>query len=64
VRIDGVKNNEVAGITLEHDEGWEDEVSFTPEVAGEEQKVEFLLYKNGETEPYLEPLRLWLNVSG
>jgi uncharacterized membrane protein len=62
VRIDGVKNNEVEGITLEHEERWENGVSFTPEVAGENQKVEFLLYKDGETEPYLEPLRLWLDV--
>jgi len=62
VRIDGVKNNEVEGITLEHREQWENEVSFMPEVAGENQKVEFFLYKNGEAEPYLEPLRLWVDV--
>ncbi len=33
-----------------------------PEVAGENQKVEFLLYKDAETEPCLEPLRLWVDV--
>ncbi len=63
VSIDGLKNNEVEGITLEHGEQWENEVSFMPEVAGENQKVEFLLYKNGEAEPYLEPLRLWVDVT-
>ncbi len=62
VRIDGVKNNEVKGITLEHGERWEDEVSFTPEVAGREQKVELLLYKKGEVLPCFEPLRLWIDV--
>ena len=62
VRIDGVKNNEVEGIILEHKEKWENEVSFTPEVAGENQKVEFLLYKNGEAEPHLKPLRMWVDV--
>lgn len=63
VRIDGVKNNEVNGIRLEHGEKWEEKVRFMPEEAGEKQKVEFFLYKNGEVEPYLEPLRLWLDVT-
>jgi len=62
VRINGVKNNEVGPIVLKHDETWEGKVSFTPEVAGEKQKAEFLLYKDEETEPCLEPLRLWLDV--
>ena len=62
VRMDGVKNNEVEGITLEHEERWENEVSFTPEVAGKYQKVEVLLFKNGNTEPCFEPLRLWVDV--
>lgn len=62
VRLDGVKNTEVGGITLEHEEKWEQEVSFVPERVGDDQKLEFLLYKNGETEPCLAPLRLWINV--
>ena len=63
VRIDGVKNNEIEPIVLEHDEKWEGEVAFTPQVAGKDRKVEFLLYKNWEDEPYLEPLRLWIDVT-
>lgn len=63
VRVDSVKNNEVGRIVLEQGEEWEEEVSFVPEVAGEDQKVEFLLYKHREVEPYLEPLRLWLDVT-
>lgn len=62
IRIGGVKNKGVEGITLEHGERWENEVSFTPEVAGKKQKVELLLYKNGEVKPYFEPLRLWVDV--
>lgn len=62
VRIDGVKNNEVEGITLRHEEKWENEVSFTPKVSGDNQKIEFLLYKNGHTEPCFESLRLWVDV--
>jgi len=63
VRIDEVENSEIGPVVLEHNEKWEGEISFVPEVGSENQKVEFLLYKDGETEPYLEPLRLWLNVT-
>jgi uncharacterized membrane protein len=62
VRIEGVINNEVGPIALEHDEKWREIVSFTPHRAGDGQKVEFLLYKNGEVEPYLR-LHLWLDVT-
>lgn len=61
VMIEGVKNGEDGAIVLEHEEKWEGEVSFAPEVAGENQKVEFLLFKEGESEPYSR-LYLWLDV--
>lgn len=64
VRINGVKNNGVEGITLEHDKKWEKIVSFTPDRVGDSQKVEFLLYKNGEGEPCFQPLYLLVNVKG
>jgi uncharacterized membrane protein len=63
-RIDGIKNTEITGITLGHEEKWEQEVSFFPEKAGDDQKLEFLLYKDGELEPCLDPLRLWIDVKG
>ena len=63
VRIDGVKNNEVGVGALEHDEKWEGEVSFMSMVAGDNQKVEFLLYKAGQSEAYLS-LHLWVDVTG
>ncbi|MCL0091512.1 DUF1616 domain-containing protein [Dehalococcoidales bacterium] len=62
VRINGVRNSEIGPVVLEHDKKWEGEVSFTPEVAGEKQKVEFLLFKDEEAEPYLK-LHLWIDVS-
>ena len=61
-RINGMKNSEVGPIILKHDERWEGKVSFAPKVSGGNQKVEFLLYKAGEVEPYLEPLCLWIDV--
>ena len=63
IRIDGVKSSEVGTIKLEHDERWEKTVSFIPVKGGDNQTVEFLLYKNGESEPSLEPIRLPVSVT-
>jgi uncharacterized membrane protein len=63
VTIEGVINNEVGPIVLEHDEKWQEIISFTPHRAGANQTVEFLLYKNGEVEPYLELFLPRLNVT-
>jgi len=35
-------------LTLDHEEKWEEPLAFTPSRAGENLKVEFLLYKTGE----------------
>ncbi|MBA7688309.1 hypothetical protein ES703_96788 [subsurface metagenome] len=61
VVIDGVKNSEVGPVTLDHDGGWEEIVGFTPGMAGDNQKVEFLLYKQGQNEVY-QRLHLWVDV--
>lgn len=62
VSINGIKNNEVGPVILRYGEIWEGEVSFVSEAAGEEQKVEFFLFKQGESEPY-SCLYLWLDVT-
>lgn len=62
VIVDGVTVEETGLLLLAHQEKWEREISFTPTRTGENQKVEFLLYKNGETEPYRD-LYLKINVS-
>ena len=62
VTIDGVKSNQMAPLELAHNEKWEGIVGFTPDRAGDNQKVEFLLYKNGGGEPYLT-LYLQINVN-
>jgi len=62
VMIDGIVNNDIEGIDLEPGEVWKQEVSFIPEKTGENQKVEFLLYKEKEVEPCLDPLHLWIDV--
>jgi uncharacterized membrane protein len=62
VSIDGVEEGQVGPLTLENGQKYAAEMGFTPLVTGDNQEVEFTLYLNGETEPYLEPLHLWVNV--
>ncbi len=61
VRIGGAISNELSSIILDNDEKWEETVGFTPDKAGDKQKVEFLLYRQGQSEAY-QKLYLWLNV--
>lgn len=62
IYIDSLVNNEIGPITLKDEEKLEDNISFTPSHAGENQKVEFLLYKDQTSDPYLS-LILWVNVT-
>ncbi len=61
VRADDEKRNEVGPVVLEHDEQWEGEVGFVLEKVKDNQRVEFLLYKEGQNEVY-QSLHLWLTV--
>lgn len=61
VRIDGVKNNEVGPIVLNHGGKWEREVGFVPSTTGKDQKVEFLLFRDGHNEVY-RAVHLVVNV--
>ena len=54
---------ELGPILLADDETWEDSVFWIPEVAGDNQKVEFSLYKDDDVQPILEPLHLWVDVN-
>ena len=63
IKMNGIEVGEANIGTLEHNQKWEEKVSFTPQVIGQRQSVDFILYKNGETEPYQkEPLRLYIDV--
>ena len=61
VAVDGITNKEIGLVALAHQEKWEEEIGFIPAKLGDNQKVEFLLYKDGEDEPY-HRLHLWVNV--
>jgi uncharacterized membrane protein len=64
VRVNGVKDNETGAVTLADGETWESIVSFRPTIAATNQKIEFLLFKDGEIEPSMEPLHMWVDVKG
>ncbi|MFX1536194.1 MAG: DUF1616 domain-containing protein [Promethearchaeota archaeon] len=62
VLIDGQESNEAGPILLEDGEQWEGNVTFTPKLPGENQKVEFLLFKGDEAATPAYSLHLWINV--
>ncbi len=59
--IEGVESANLSPVTLEHDEEWENVVSFAPSTAGAGQTVDFLLYREGLEDAY-RSLRLWVDV--
>jgi uncharacterized membrane protein len=63
IKMDSTEVSEVNIGTLSYQQKWEEKVSFVPQVVGDNQTVDFVLYKNGGTEPYLkEPLTLRIDV--
>jgi uncharacterized membrane protein len=63
IKMDNTEVGEANTGTLAYQQKWEEKVSFIPRVVGEGQRVDFILFKNGETEPYLnEPLTLYIDV--
>ena len=63
IQMDNIKVGEVDIGTLAYQQKWEQKVSFVPGMVGQGQIVDFILYKDGGTEPYLkEPLTLHIDV--
>ena len=61
IKIDEAATGELGPVILEHGEKLEQIAAFTPGNPGVRQKLEFLLYKEGQTEVY-ESLHLWVDV--
>jgi uncharacterized membrane protein len=62
MRSEAVPAEELGSVMLGHEEKWEQEVSLLPVNVGENQELEFLLFKAEEENP-CNSLRLWINVS-
>jgi uncharacterized membrane protein len=64
ITIDGTEDNKEDVGTLADGQKWEQEVSFSPQNAGQGQKVEFYLYKDVGDKPHIkDPLRLFIDVT-
>lgn len=63
IKINGVEIGKIPIIDLNPGEKWEQTVSFMPQNSGENQKINFLLFKERETQPY-RTLNIWINVKG
>ncbi len=61
VTLAGNEVRVIDGIAIEDSGTWEEAVAIRPTTTGSDQKVEFLLYREGESGPYHE-LRLWIDV--
>jgi uncharacterized membrane protein len=59
--INSAGSKEINVGTLAHEQKWEQEVSFVAQSAGDNQTVEFWLYKDSGVEPYRQ-LRLYIDV--
>jgi uncharacterized membrane protein len=50
-------------ISLEHNESWEEPVTFTPSIEGKNMKLEFLLFNETEKNVPYRNTHLWINVT-
>ena len=61
VGLDGTELRTIEGVALRDGDTWEETITLAPTRAGDNQKVEFLLYRDGQPEPCQE-LHLWIDV--
>ena len=61
MRLAGTVIGELGPAMLEHEQEWQQEMIVTPAEVGEKQKLDFLLFKGDEVEPY-RSLCLWFDV--
>ncbi|MCL0095864.1 DUF1616 domain-containing protein [Dehalococcoidia bacterium] len=65
IKVDGVLQQRIGPIELAHEQGWREQVGFVPQEPGEDQKVQFVLYKIRTLGTEDEPgptLHLWIDV--
>lgn len=59
INIDGSSYRQIDQIVLDNKDTWEQEITFTPEELRNRDKIEFFLYKQGQTEA-AQSLYLWI----
>ena len=60
ILINGIQVNEIDSIVLKQGEQWEHPVTFTPAKTGDNQQVQFELFKNDSSS--FQELHLWIDV--
>jgi uncharacterized membrane protein len=59
--LSGLEKDDTGLLALKQGEKWEQVIGFAPQSTSDKEKVEFVLYKDGQ--PYFpEPPRLWVSV--
>jgi uncharacterized membrane protein len=53
--------NRLDNLDLQPGEKWQQKIGFAPQTTGNQQKVEFVLFEDGELTPF-NTLQLWINV--
>jgi len=61
--LDGEELDELGPVAIPNDAVWESELAFSPSEPGADQKVEFVLYRDGEL-CFENPPHLWIDVKG
>ena len=59
--VGGISHSEKGPLNLESGEKWESQVTFQASKQGNDQKIEFLLFKDGQIDTY-RSLHLWVDV--
>ncbi len=62
ISLDNETLQTIDGISLKHEERWEQDYTFTPLQTGEKMKLEFVLHMEGRELPY-RSLHLWITVT-
>ena len=63
VLVGGEENNFIGPVTLEHEQKWEKKIDFTATKPGKNIKVEFLLFREDQSEKPYRSLHLWIDVT-
>ncbi|MCL7476363.1 MAG: DUF1616 domain-containing protein [ANME-2 cluster archaeon] len=64
IALDNESINPRQQMVLVHNQTWEEFVTFTPPTIGQDMKLEFLLYRDGNYSAPYRDLHLWIDVTG
>lgn len=62
VYVEDTMTDEIGPLVLGDGEEWQGLARFSPRQPGEDQEVEFRLFRDGNSRPYLESLYIWVDV--